>query len=89
MKFEKYMAIYRNDNLIINDESVIGLVKDVKEYFRYELANQCMSDIDYENLCDNMELIRDLLINLQDDDENNKVEVKYHPMGYLAIEEVR
>ncbi len=89
MKFEKYSAIYRNDNLTINDEYVIGNVKDVKEYFRYELASQCMSDVDYENLCDNMELIRDLFISLENDDENNKIKVSVHPMGSLMIEEVR
>ena len=89
MKFEKYSAIYRNSDITITDDSVIGTVEDVKEYFRYELARQCMStEINYENLCDNMDMIRDLFINLENDDENNKIKVKYHPMGALVIEEV-
>lgn len=40
MRFDKYSIIYRNDNLIINDEEIIGKVKDIKEYLRYELASQ-------------------------------------------------
>lgn len=82
MKFSKYSAIYRNDNLTINDEEIIGKVKDVKEYLRYELANQCMSDINYENLIDNADMIIDLLQELDETQEDTlKIKVYYNPMG--------
>lgn len=35
--------IYRNDNIIEKDNSVIGTIKDLKEYFRYQIASQCMT----------------------------------------------
>lgn len=84
MKFSKYSAIYRNDNLTINDEEIIGKVCDVKEYLRYELANQCMSDINYENLIDNANMIIDLLQELDETQEDTlKIKVYYNPMGAL------
>ena len=83
MKFTKYSAIYRNDNLIINDEDVIGNVKDVKEYFKYELASQCMSDINYENLIDNGKMIFYLLEQLENENDDLKIKVYYNPMGAL------
>lgn len=83
MKFSKYSAIYRNDNLTINDEEIIGKVHDVKEYLRYELANQCMSDIDYENLIDNGKMIFYLLEELENENDDLKIKVYYNPMGAL------
>ena len=84
MKFSKYSAIYRNDNLTINDEEIIGKVKDVKEYLRYELANQCMSDVEYENFIDNGRLILDLIQELEETQEDTlKIKVYYNPMGAL------
>ena len=35
--------IYRNDNIIEKDNYVIGTIKDLKEYFRYQIASQCMT----------------------------------------------
>lgn len=92
MKFNKYSAIYRNDDVIINDESVIGKVKDIKEYFRYELASQCMSTLDkndYENFIDNCRLILDFIETLEynDEDDDNKIIVKVHPMGSLYYDD--
>lgn len=83
MKFSKYSAIYRNDNLTINDEEIIGKVKDVKEYLRYELASQCMSDVEYENFIDNGRLILDFIerLEINDEDNENKIIVRVHPMG--------
>ena len=87
MKFSKYSAIYRNDNLTINDEEIIGKVHDVKEYLRYELANQCMShfeDFEYENLIDNADMIIDLIQELDETQEDTlKIKVYYNPMGAL------
>ena len=90
MNFNKYSAIYRNDNLIIDSESVQGKTKDIKEYFTYELASQCMSDLGYEEIVYNGRLI----LNLIDELENNNINddftiiVKYNPMGSLYFEEV-
>ena len=86
--------IYKNDNLIINDESVIGTIKDLKTYFRYEIANQCLTgeDCDYENFSDNVKKIIELLDNLYEDtnndifSDNDVVKVSVHVMGGLIIE---
>ena len=62
--------IYRNDNIKITDTYVIGSIKDLKEYFRYEIASQCMKfDFDYENFSD-----------------NDIVKVSEHPMNSFIIE---
>lgn len=92
MKFDKYSAIYKNDNLIINDEEIIGKVYDIKEYLRYELASQCMSyfeDYEYENFIDNGRLILDFIerLELNDEDNKNKIIVKVNPMGGLYYED--
>lgn len=91
MKFNKYSAIYKNDDLKINDNSIVGAAKDVKTYFRYELANQCMSDLDYENLIFNANMIMSLLEVMEENisDENVKIMVWYNPMGSLEYEELR
>lgn len=90
MKFDKYSAIYRNDNLTINDEEIIGKVKDVKEYLRYELASQCMSDINYENLVDNADMIIDLIQELDETQEDTlKIKVYYNPMGGLYYKDYK
>ena len=34
-----------NDNIIEKDNYVIGTIKDLKEYFRYQIARQCMSGV--------------------------------------------
>lgn len=91
MKFSKYSAIYRNDNLTINDEEIIGKVHDVKEYLRYELANQCMSGFEYENFIDNGRLILDFIerLELNDEDNENKIIVKVNPMGGLYYKDYK
>ena len=86
--------IYRNDNIIESDESVKGTIKDLKEYFRYQIASQCMtgSDCDYENFSDNVRNIINLLDNLYEDTyneiftDNDIVKVSVHPMGGFVIE---
>lgn len=35
--------IYRNDNIVEKDNYVIGTIKDLKEYFRYQIASLCMT----------------------------------------------
>ena len=82
MTFTKYSAIYRNDSLIIGDEYVIGKVKDVKEYLKYELAGQCMSDLSYEELIFNGRLVFDLLEELdQTEKDDTRIKAFYNPMG--------
>lgn len=87
----KYSAIYHNDNLIIDDESVKGTIKDLMEYFRYEIANQSMSDIDYENYIDNVNNMLDVIKTFQEDLENeiftkdDTFIVKVHQMGGFVI----
>lgn len=86
MSFSKYSAIYKNSNLIIDNETVIGTINDIKEYFRYELASQCMSmDVDDENLKINADLIFDLFDKLPQI-STTRIKVSYHPMGALMYE---
>lgn len=86
--------IYRNDDIEITGDYVKGTIKDLKEYFRYELASQCLtgSDCDYENFRDNVKNIIDLLDNLYEDTMNDIFEdtdivvVKEHCMGGFVVE---
>ena len=66
--------------------------KDIKEYLRYELASQCMSnfeDFEYENFIDNGRLILDFIerLELNDEDNKNKIIVRVNPMGGLYYED--
>lgn len=91
MRFNKYSAIYRNDNLEFTDtESVKGTIKDIKEYLKYELANQCMSDLSYEELVFNGKMILYLLEDIEKNgnDDNKVMELYYNPMGALELREV-
>lgn len=89
MKFRTSSAIYRNDKLIINDTEVKGLCKDVKEYFIYDLASQCMGDNGYEDIIFNGRMIFDLIEELENNNVNDdfNIVVKYNPMGSLYYEE--
>lgn len=86
--------IYRNDNIEITGDYVKGTIKDLKEYFRYEIAYQCMSggECDYENFSDNVKNIIELLDNLYEDTDNGIFSdydimiVKEHCMGGFVIE---
>ena len=85
--------IYRNDNIKIGGDYVIGSIKDLKEYFRYEIASQSMGiDIDYENYSDNVKNIIELLDNLYEDTmngvftDNDVLKVSENPMGGFWIE---
>ena len=46
MKFDKYSAIYRNDNLTINDEEIIGKVKYVTDN-ELETLDRIIYDSEY------------------------------------------
>ena len=87
--------IYKNDNIRFENESVIGTIGDLKEYFRYEIASQCMSiNFEYEDFRENVKQIMELLDNLYEDTENeiftdnDIIKVVEHPMGSLMIERV-
>lgn len=90
MQFEKNMAIYRNDNLEIDGDTVKGKAKDVMEYLKYEIAHQCMSDIDYEELINNTREIIDLIAIMDNHiiNDEQRIEVYQHPMGGLHYNEL-
>lgn len=90
MNFDKNMAIYRNDNLEIDGDTVRGKVEDVMEFLKYEIAHQCMSRIDYEELINNTREIIDLLAVMMDNinDHEQRIEVYQHPMGGLYFNEL-
>lgn len=85
--------MYYNDAIKTDNDSVTGTIGDLKEYFRYELANQCMAyGFEYENFRDNVENIMNLLDQLYEDTLNNVftdndiMKVSEHPMGGFMIE---
>ena len=88
--------IYKNDNIKVENDSVIGTIGDLKEYFRYEIASQCMKfDFNYEDFRQNVKEIMELLDNLYEDTylnsvctDNDIIKVSEHPMGSLMIERV-
>lgn len=60
--------IYRNANIIEKDNYVIGTIKDLREYFRYQIASQCMTgEEEKEGLTNEVREICDLLDNLEED----------------------
>lgn len=88
--------IYKNDNIKETSEYVKGTIKDLKEYFRYEIASLCMtgSTCDYEMFRDTVANILELLDNLYEETNNNILTdsdiiiVKQHPMdGYIIEKE--
>lgn len=90
MYFKNNSAIYRNDNLVFEDsESVKGKCCEVKEYFVYELASQCMSiNKGYEEIVYNGRVILDLINELEENNVNDDliIIVKVNPMGSLYYE---
>lgn len=61
--------IYRNDNIIEKDNYVIGTIKDLKEYFRYQIASQCMTGEEKEGFTNEVREICDLLDTLEEDSQ--------------------
>ena len=90
MAFSKYSAIYRNDNLLINDDEIQGNVKDIIDYFKYNLASQLMGvKPSIEDIINNLELTKDILEQLNNLPHNGVIKVRYNPMGAYYIEEER
>lgn len=59
--------IYRNDNIIERDNYVIGTIKDLREYFRYQIASQCMTgEEEKEGFTNEIRNICDLLDTLEE-----------------------
>ena len=60
--------IYRNDNIIEKDNYVISTIEDLREYFRYQIARQCMTgEEEKEGFTYEIREICDLLDNLEED----------------------
>lgn len=60
--------IYRNDNIIEKDNYAIGTIKDLKEYFRYQIASQCMTgEEEKEGFTNEVREICGLLDTLEED----------------------
>ena len=75
--------LYRNDNIKITDDSVVGKIKDLKTYFRYEIASLCMTgdECDFETFRENVIKILDLLNDFENEEDINIiVEVKEQPV---------
>lgn len=83
--------IYRNDNIIEKDDYVIGAIKDLREYFRYQIASQCMTgEEEKEGFTNEVREICDLLDNLEEDlqlfPDHATMKVSRTEMGNFIIE---
>lgn len=83
--------IYRNDNIIEKDNYAIGTIKDLKEYFRYQIASQCMTgEEEKEGLTNEIRNICDILENLEEDSQlypdYTTMKVSKTEMGNFIIE---
>lgn len=83
--------IYRNDNIIEKDNYVIGTIEDLKVYFRYQIASQCMTGSE-EKECFTNEIREtcDLLDTLEEDSQlypdYTTMKVSKMEMGNFIIE---
>ena len=60
--------IYKNVRIIEKDNYVIGTIEDLREYFRYQIASQCMTgEEEKEGFTNEVREICDLLDNLKED----------------------
>ena len=83
--------IYRNDNIIEKDNYVIGTIKDLREYFRYQIASQCMTgEEEKEGFTNGVRQICDLLDTLEEDaqlyPDYTTMKVSKMEMGNFIIE---
>ena len=83
--------IYRNDNILEKDNYVIGTTKDLKEYFKYQIASQCMSgEEEKEGFINEIRYICDLLDTLEEDSQlypdYATIKVSKMEMGNFIIE---
>ena len=83
--------IYRNDNIIEKDNYVIGTLKDLKEYLRYQIASQCMTgEEEKEGFTNGVRQICDLLDTLKEYTQlyssNTTMKVYKMKMGNFIIE---
>ena len=68
--------------IIFEDTDTIGKVKDIRELFVKELANDLLdNDIGIEDKINQINLIQDLLEKIQEEEDNTIIRVGYNPMG--------
>ena len=85
-----------NENVIVENESVLGYVHDVKKFFEGEikyLENEIANDLEdkdgnNEDFMDNIELCKELLNSLANENELAFICVQYNPMGAYFFEKV-
>ena len=83
--------IYKNDNIIEKDNYAIGTIKDLKEYFRYQIASQCITGEEEQdgfineirNICDLLEVLNAYS---QIHPGTTKIKVSKTPMGSFIME---
>lgn len=71
------------------EEKIIGKVKDLRDYFIYNLAYNLLAENegDTENQTSNIILTGDLLEQLEEYGENDILKIVYNPMGAYEISE--
>ena len=68
--------------IIFENEDTIGKVKDIRELFVKQLANDLLdNDIYIEDKINQINLMQDLLEKINEEEDNTIIRVCYNPMG--------
>jgi hypothetical protein len=85
-KYEIEKRFLKMENIIVKDDIVLGFTKEVKKYFVNEINKLALRYItrevdEVEEIAGNIEEIRDLLKELEKEDEEELICVEMNPMG--------
>lgn len=88
MNLEELQSKINNIKVIENgEEELIGKVKDLRDYFIYNLAYSLLAEDDAENQASNIILTSDLLEQLEEYGDDDVLKIVYNPMGAYQISE--
>ena len=74
---------------MINEEIIVGKPLELERQLQMEITQQILSlsSNNYENVCDNMRMIADIIEIIEEHINNNEITLKYNPMGEWYYEE--
>ena len=70
-----------NNLLIASDEELKGTKADIIDYVKKEMIKQLQNETDTENLADNLRLAGEILELIEENQDTDKITLKYNPMG--------
>lgn len=75
--------------MIINEEIIQGKPLEIERQLQLEIANQIlkMGGNDYENTCQNMRMVADIIEILEEHINEDFITLRYNPMGAWYLEE--